>query len=144
MGKENDNFNYREELGYKTVFWKLSEIKWLKFEEFIRSQRMKMLLKLIWFKKASEEMNMMKYVFNTFNLNSDMEELSSAAKSACEVDVFLELSCGVDEVDGGYEPDQDERMVKEGDESGDDDDSDEDERPPKEDVDPEESEDEVP
>ncbi|CAH2045006.1 unnamed protein product [Thlaspi arvense] len=109
MAKEDEDYNYREKLGFKTLFWKLSEIKWLKFEEFI----------------------------------SDMEHLSSAAKSAGEVDVFLEHSCGGDEIDGGYEPDQDEGMVEEGDESGDDN-SDEDNRPPKEDDDPEESEDEAP
>ncbi|XP_010498104.1 PREDICTED: uncharacterized protein LOC104775860 [Camelina sativa] len=140
MKKEDDGYNYICELGCKSISWKLSEIRWLKFEKFIQSVDVTTPISLVWFKEASEETKMMKYVFD--KTSDDMLELRFSAEAAGEVDVYLEHDCKW-EVDGGYEPDEDEIRAEEGSEYGNDN-SDEDDKPPKEDDEPEESEDETP
>lgn len=167
MKKVEDDYNYLQELGSSSVSWKLTEIVWNQFDDFIRPVCVTAPISLIWFKEAREEMKMVKYVFDTTDY--DMGLLRSSANSAGEIDVFLEHECSEHVVgdvvvssisvydgedDGGYaadedermgeeryEPDEDERMredIYEGDE-----DYDDEIRPPKEDDDPEDSEDEL-
>ncbi|KAJ4872415.1 Uncharacterized protein Rs2_45915 [Raphanus sativus] len=137
MKKEVGGYNYLNELEFKSVLWKMSEISWKKFKDFSKAEGIVTMLRLIWYKKASEDMKSINYVFE--DINGDISELCSSARIACATDVFLENedeSGYVAEGEEGDETDADERSSDGGDESDDD-------KPPREEDEHEESEDEA-
>lgn len=86
MKKEAGGYNYLNELGFKSVLWKMSEISWKKFKDFSKAEGIVTMLRLIWYKKASEDMKNINYVFE--DINGDISELCSSARIACGTDVF--------------------------------------------------------
>ncbi|VVB15830.1 unnamed protein product [Arabis nemorensis] len=60
MKKVDENYIYVREMGYKTVNWKFSEIKWSRFADFIKKELVNPHINLLWYQDARDDIKNLK------------------------------------------------------------------------------------
>ncbi|CAA7052253.1 unnamed protein product [Microthlaspi erraticum] len=147
MNREGEDFRYEREIGMKTVSWVLYDISWAKFANFSRYEELvNAPIRFIWYKQRDNEMKTVNYVYD--EISEDIFLLICSAKESGEIEIFLEYDCTEHN-----EPlrvsnemrDEDETVNDFSEREDEDDNSESDEGidRPKEDEEPEQSEDEM-
>ncbi|CAH2046669.1 unnamed protein product [Thlaspi arvense] len=92
MSKEDGgDYKYIGQLGCESVQWKASEIRWGKFESFLRDSHVCTRIAMICYKDVVEDMKNLKYVFET--TNAAMGELQIVGEASGEIHAFIEHEC---------------------------------------------------
>ncbi|KAH0856570.1 LOW QUALITY PROTEIN: hypothetical protein HID58_084831 [Brassica napus] len=91
IGKED--YEYLGELGSKNVEWKFDEILWDRFVDFCKEEALiRAPVGLIWFKSEKEEMKQLRYLYDRYD--EEMLMLRSVSKLGIDVVVvFVEHEC---------------------------------------------------
>ncbi|CAH2051696.1 unnamed protein product [Thlaspi arvense] len=83
LKKMDEDYEYIGQFGFQTKIWKVSEIKWETFEDFIQGEMVSTSIAIVWYKDPREKMKNIKYVFQSNS--EDMFELHSAGKVTGEI-----------------------------------------------------------